>query len=88
MIEDLLDGRWDETPSGLFCINHLRFGTQTSWRRWFEKTGWETVVWQEETVPLPDPWLISRTDNRDCDRNYNWNSLETIRYRVAARPTA
>lgn len=82
VVEDLLRGRWDETPSGLFCVSHLRFGTKRSWRRWFEKSGWQIIRWEEEKLSLPDEWVVSENIGEALpDRE----SLETVRYRLAAK---
>jgi hypothetical protein len=79
----LFCGRWDETPSGVFCVSHLRFGTKESLQRWFESSGWKIVKWERETYPIPDNWIISRqTVENIGDRE----SLETLRYRLVARP--
>ncbi len=83
VVEDILAGRWDETPSGVFCVTHLRFGTKTTWKRWFEESGWRITTWKPETLPPPDDWLIPPDIlTRRCDAS----SLETVRYCLTARP--
>jgi 2-polyprenyl-3-methyl-5-hydroxy-6-metoxy-1,4-benzoquinol methylase len=80
IIEDLIAGRWDETPSGILCVTHLRFGTKKSWQRWFEKSGWEVILWEEEKVPMPPHWHEYHFSSHVDDE-----SLETFRYRILAR---
>ncbi len=82
-IEDLLSGRWDETPSGLCCVSHLRFGTKTTWNRWLQRSGWEPVHWEEERFPMPAEWH-SFIDH--CPVPKDFDALETLRYRVLSRP--
>jgi len=82
VVEDLVKGRWDETPSGLFCVSHLRFGTKRSWERWFEKSGWQIISWEEERVPLPEGWILSPRGAEDA---WDTQSLETVRYRLTAK---
>jgi 2-polyprenyl-3-methyl-5-hydroxy-6-metoxy-1,4-benzoquinol methylase len=85
VIEDLLAGRWDETPSGIFCLTHLRFGTRNTWKRWFNQTGWQIQSWVSETLPVPSAWMeMMKVLPVECDLQ----SLETLRYRVAAVPVA
>jgi SAM-dependent methyltransferase len=82
VVEDLLAGRWDEAPSGIFCVSHLRFGTRMSWERWFQESGWHITRWEEETLPPPEDWMVSPLlSSGVCD----FRSLETLRYRVVAR---
>ncbi len=84
VVEDLMAGRWDETPSGLLCVTHLRFGTKRSWERWFKKSGWRVMKWERETLPPPDNWQYLTAEKRQAvDRQ----SLETIRYRLIAIPS-
>ena len=85
VVEDLLAGRWDETPSGIFCVSHLRFGTKKSWERWFEKSGWRIIKWEEEKAPLPNEWIISPDR---CQKVCDLESLETVRYRLSAQVTS
>jgi SAM-dependent methyltransferase len=80
-LEDLLSGRWDEAPSGLFCVTHLRFGTRRSWERWFVQSGWRIMKWEAEKLPLPEKWIFSVNA---VDRLFDHESLETVRYRVMA----
>ena len=82
-IADLLSGRWDETPSGLCCVSHLRFGTKDTWNRWLKQAGWEPVSWEEERFAMPAEWN-SFIDH--CPTLKDMDSLETLRYRVLARP--
>ena len=82
IVEDLLCGRWDETPAGILCVSHLRFGTQNSWSRWFRDSGWDILRWEMEKIPLPKTW------NRASEcfgENFNPESLETVRYRLLAQ---
>ena len=83
VIEDLLAGRWDETPSGTFCVTHLRFGTKTSWQRWFEQSGWHIIRWESEVFPLPKNW---RDVSSLMPVPLDVSQIETIRYRVVAAP--
>jgi len=81
IIDDLLAGRWDETPSGILCVSHQRFGTKKSWQGWLEKSGWEVILWEEEKVPLHSHW-----DKYDFGSQVvDYDSLETFRYRILAR---
>ena len=83
VVEDLLMGRFDETPAGILCVTHLRLGTKINWQRWFQETGWCPCVWEEERLPIPSDWVVpSHILQEKCDMD----SLETIRYRVIARP--
>ncbi|MBW1671470.1 MAG: class I SAM-dependent methyltransferase [Deltaproteobacteria bacterium] len=83
VVEDLLMGRFDETPAGIMCVTHLRFGTRKSWQRWLQDNGWHTYTWEEEKLSVPSGWIVpSHTLQERCDME----SLETIRYRVIARP--
>ncbi len=82
VIEDLLSGRWDETPSGIFCVSHLRFGTRITWEKWFVHAGWEIMALERETLPPPEFWPPIQTPGIAVDIP----SLETIRYRILARP--
>lgn len=82
-IEDLLAGRWDETPSGLFCVTHLRFGTRATWSRWFEAAGWEPIRWEEEHFPMPEGWERMLVHS---PVHWDRHALETLRYRVVAKP--
>lgn len=83
IVQDLIKGRFDEAPSGILCVSHLRFGTKISWNNWFEKSGWEIIDWKQEKLPLPDFWEeFIKSLGQSADRQ----SLETIRYRVVARP--
>jgi SAM-dependent methyltransferase len=81
VIEDLLAGRWDETPSGIFCVSHLRFGTRKTWDRWFRQAGWQIRQWESERLPIPQTWagMLDRVPV-PCQPD----ELETIRYRVLA----
>ena len=83
VVEALLSGRWDEAPSGIQCVSHLRFGTRKSLERWLQKTGWETVKWDEETFPVPEQWVLPR---EELKRSHDLRSLETVRFRLLARP--
>jgi SAM-dependent methyltransferase len=83
VIEDLLSGRWDETPSGILCVTHLRFGTRQSWGRWFENAGWQIVRWESERLVLPHQW---RQTMPILNEAADMESLETLRYRIVARP--
>uniref|UniRef100_A0A7C4RSA4 Class I SAM-dependent methyltransferase n=1 Tax=Desulfatirhabdium butyrativorans TaxID=340467 RepID=A0A7C4RSA4_9BACT len=82
-VEDLLAGRWDEAPSGLCCVTHLRFGTKATWSRWIETAGWRPVRWESERFAMPQAWetMLSRSPV-PWDRD----ALETLRYRVTAKP--
>lgn len=81
VIEDLLAGRWDETPSGIFCVTHLRFGTRTSWQGWFERAGWEIKTWEAERLAPPADWAPAMSrPGLNVDRE----SLATLRYRLVA----
>ncbi|WP_051327804.1 class I SAM-dependent methyltransferase [Desulfatirhabdium butyrativorans] len=80
-IEDLLAGRWDETPSGLFCVTHLRFGTKATWDRWLKTAGWEPIRWEEERFPMPEAWLRMLALS---PVSWDKDALETLRYRVVA----
>lgn len=83
VVEDLLMGRFDETPAGILCVTHLRLGTKTSWQRWFRDNGWHPYIWEEEKLPVPSDWIVpSHILQEKCDMD----SLETIRYRVIAKP--
>jgi 2-polyprenyl-3-methyl-5-hydroxy-6-metoxy-1,4-benzoquinol methylase len=82
VVEDLLCGRWDETPSGVFCVSHLRFGTKKSWERWFEKGGWRIKRWEEERLPLPEGWVAPSGRLKEI---WDRRSLETVRYRLMAQ---
>jgi len=82
IVEDLMAGRWDETPSGTLCVTHLRFGTRRTWARWLQASGWEVLRWESEKVPLPEGWhgcLEERVEDQHLE------GLETYRYRVLAR---
>lgn len=79
MIEDLLNGCWDEAPSGILCVSHLRFGTKKSWERWFHQSGWKVIRWESEKLPLPEHWGLQHLGGYDVE------SLETIRYRLVAK---
>jgi 2-polyprenyl-3-methyl-5-hydroxy-6-metoxy-1,4-benzoquinol methylase len=82
IVEDLMAGRWDETPSGTLCVTHLRFGTRRTWARWLQAAGWEVIRWESEKVPLPVGWhtcLGGSAGDQDLE------GLETYRYRVLAR---
>jgi len=81
VVEDLIAGRWDETPAGILSITHFRFGTKKTWARWFETSGWEILRWEEERVPLPEGWVNCWKSNVCIDKD----SLETIGYRIIAR---
>ncbi len=81
IIDDLLAGRWDETPSGILCVTHHRFGTKKTWQGWLEKSGWEVIRWEEEKVPLPSHWEKYHFGDQVID----YDSLETFRYRILAR---
>jgi SAM-dependent methyltransferase len=83
VIEDLLAGRWDETPSGIFCLTHLRFGTRNTWNRWFKQAGWQIHTWESETLPTPPNWTEML---KVPPVEFDLQSLETLRYRVAAVP--
>ncbi len=79
VVADLLAGRWDEAPSGIQCVTHLRFGTRRTWQRLLTASGWCPVTWQREIVSLPDDWDTPvRGSPNDVE------SLETARYRVKA----
>lgn len=81
VVADLLAGRWDEAPSGIQCVTHLRFGTRRTWQRLLTVSGWCPVTWQREIVTLPDNWDTSvRGSMNDVE------SLETVRYLVKAIP--
>jgi 2-polyprenyl-3-methyl-5-hydroxy-6-metoxy-1,4-benzoquinol methylase len=82
IVEDLMAGRWDETPSGTLCVTHVRFGTKRTWARWLEASGWEVIRWESEKVPLPGGW---QTCVEDKAGDHNLEGLETYRYRVLAR---
>jgi len=83
VVEDLLMGRFDETPAGILCVSHLRFGTKKSWQRWLQDNGWHSYIWEEERLPVPSDWVVPYHILQErCDME----SLETIRYRVIARP--
>lgn len=83
VVEDLLAGRFDETPSGIMCVGHLRFGTWQSWKGWFEKSGWHIGHCERECLAPPEHWsLLSRCETFQCDEQ----SLATLRYRVVAHP--
>ena len=83
VIEDLLAGRWDETPSGIFCVTHLRFGTRSTWEKWFHRTGWRIRTWESESLPVTPGWaeMLKALPVGDMQ------GLETLRYRVAAVPS-
>jgi 2-polyprenyl-3-methyl-5-hydroxy-6-metoxy-1,4-benzoquinol methylase len=82
IVEDLMAGRWDETPSGTLCVTHLRFGTRRTWARWLQAAGWEVIRWESEKAPLTEGWhacLGGSAGDQDLE------GLETYRYRVLAR---
>jgi len=81
VIADLLAGRWDEAPSGIQCVTHLRFGTRRTWQRLLTVSGWRPLTWQREIVPLPQDWQPPANNS-----GYDPESLETVRYRVQAIP--
>ncbi len=82
IVEDLLAGRWDATPSGLLCVSHLRFGTRASWQHWLAEAGWQVVRWETEQLALPQEWQ----DGLRCIAPaLDIPSLETLRYRVVAQ---
>lgn len=81
VVADLLAGRWDEAPSGIQCVTHLRFGTRRTWQRLLTASGWYPVTWQREIVSLPVDWDTPvRGSLNDVE------SLETVRYLVKAIP--
>jgi 2-polyprenyl-3-methyl-5-hydroxy-6-metoxy-1,4-benzoquinol methylase len=82
IIDDLLMGRWDEAPSGILCVTHLRFGTRRSWQRWLDASGWQVVRWESETLELPPKWqnILGQIGN-----TVDIQSLETLRYRLVAK---
>ncbi len=82
IVEDLLSGRWDETPSGILCVSHLRFGTKKTWERWFAQSGWEVIRWESEKVPLSAASPLNRILS---EQQYDLHSLETVRYRIIAK---
>ncbi|MCP4680745.1 MAG: class I SAM-dependent methyltransferase [Desulfobacterales bacterium] len=82
-VDDILAGRWDEIPSGVFCVTHLRFGTKKTWNRWLEETGWRVTTWKPEKISLPDNWVIAP---EILEHKYDKSSLETLRYCLTARP--
>ena len=84
VIEDLLAGRWDETPSGIFCVTHLRFGTRNTWEKWFHQTGWQIRTWEAESLPVPPNWTEIL---KALPVEFDHQGLETLRYRVAAVPS-
>ena len=83
IIEDLILGRFDETPAGILCVGHLRFGTKRNWERWFRQTGWHILTWESSKVPMPDNWIIPK---HALNGEYDKESLETVQYRLVARP--
>lgn len=83
IIEDLILGRFDETPAGILCVGHLRFGTKRNWERWFRQTGWHISTLESSKVPVPDNWIIPK---HALTGEYDKESLETVQYRLVARP--
>lgn len=83
VIDDLLCGRFDEAPSGVLCVTHLRFGTKRNWERWLLDAGWVPELWGYERLALPHDWCLSR---RGLGKDFDLDSLETLRFRVVARP--
>ena len=81
VVADLLAGRWDEAPSGIQCVTHLRFGTRRTWQRLLTASGWCPLTWQREIVSLPQDWDLPAGSSA-----YDLESLETVRYRVRAMP--
>ena len=82
IVDDLLAGRWDETPSGILCVSHLRFGTRASWQRWLDESGWQAVCWESEQLDPPPGWqerVPAAGGTLDVD------SLKTLRYRLVAK---
>jgi 2-polyprenyl-3-methyl-5-hydroxy-6-metoxy-1,4-benzoquinol methylase len=84
VIEDLLAGRWDETPSGTFCVTHLRFGTRETWNKWFRQSGWQIRTWESEFLSVPPNWAEML---KALPVQFNIQELETLRYRVIAVPS-
>ncbi len=83
VVEDLLSGRWDETPSGVFCVTHLRFGTKKTWERWLKESGWKIVRIDAEKLCLPETWKESIAK---MPINPDTENLENIAFKILARP--
>ncbi len=84
IIEDLLCGRFDEAPSGILCVTHLRFGTKKNWERWLLDAGWMPELWEYERLGLPPGWCLPRQALEG--EGFDLESLETLRFCVVARP--
>jgi 2-polyprenyl-3-methyl-5-hydroxy-6-metoxy-1,4-benzoquinol methylase len=82
VIKDLFEGRFDETPSGILCVTHLRHGTLKNWLNWLEEAGWEVIKIVKEKIPLNDSFEeILKLKNVQIDME----SLETYRFKFIAR---
>lgn len=83
VVEDLLQGRFDEAPAGIMCVSHLRFGTAETWTRWLKESGWKVKRLEEERLAMPD---YMKEMIRMFQAGADHDSLETLRYRIMACP--
>ena len=81
IIRDLLQGKFDETPSGTLCVTHLRHGTLKNWKKWIENSGWTIDKMVREKISFNEEFnkLLEYSDiNHDID------NLETYRFKFVA----
>ncbi len=83
VLKDILSGRWDEAPSGVLCVTHLRFGTKKTWKRWLNASGWNIVKIEAERLPLPPDWTVPINQ---MVQEPDIENLESVTYKILARP--
>jgi SAM-dependent methyltransferase len=82
VVEDLLHGRWDLTPSGIMCVTHLRFGTRKTWEDMLCQAGWKILHIQADRLEMPPSW---RDAMIDMVTRPDYDNLESITFKIVAR---
>ncbi len=61
IVKDLMEGRFDEVPSGTLCVTHLRHGTFNNWSRWIVESGWRIEKIVKEKIPMDENFRMFLT---------------------------
>jgi SAM-dependent methyltransferase len=85
VVEDLLAGRWDYVPAGLFCITHLRFYTLSTVQFMLRDNGFEVNSINPVSSPMPESFHAGIQALIHTGLEIDWSSLTTINYYILAR---
>lgn len=85
VVEDLLAGRWDYVPTGLFCITHLRFYTLSTLQSLLRENGFEVMCVNPVSSPMPEGFHAGIQALIHSGLEIDQSSLTTLNYCILAR---